>query len=45
MTDEVVESISDRYIELFEQVTGKKFVPATEQDLLARIEKNILKTL
>ncbi len=45
MTDAVVESISDRYIELFEQVTGEKFVPAEGEDPLARIEKNILQAL
>ncbi len=45
MTDEVVDSISDRYIELFEQVTGEKFVPASGDDPLARIERNILKAL
>lgn len=45
MTDEVVESISDRYIELFEKMTGEKFVPATGDDPLVRIEKNILKAL
>ncbi len=45
MTDEVVESISDRYIELFEKMTGEKFVPAAGDDPLDRIEKNILKAL
>ncbi len=41
MTEEVVNNISDRYIELYENVTGKKFEPATEADPLKRIEENI----
>ena len=46
MTDEIVNSISDRYIELYENVTGKKFVaPSTENGLEERIYKNILKAL
>lgn len=41
MTDEVVYSISDRYVELYEGVTGKQFVPPSEADIMQRIEKNI----
>lgn len=41
MTDEVVNSISDRYIELFENVTGDPFEKPTEADPLKRIETNI----
>lgn len=42
MTPEIVSSISDRYIELYEKVTGKKFEKADESDdVLKRIEKNI----
>jgi phosphoribosylaminoimidazole-succinocarboxamide synthase len=44
MTDEVVMSISDRYIELFEQVTGKQFVK-DHQPLTARIKANIIKSI
>ena len=41
MTDEYCLSVAERYIELYEHVTGDKFV-RTEQDHLAqRIEKNI----
>lgn len=41
MTDEYCLSVAERYIELYEHVTGEKFV-RTEQDHLAqRIEKNI----
>lgn len=45
MTDEICESISARYIELYEHVTGKKFVPATSADLDRRIETNVLDCL
>lgn len=41
MTDTVVESISERYIELFEQITGDKFIKNDNKDILARIEANI----
>ena len=40
MTDAIVESISDRYIELYEQITGEKFVRAEDGDILERIETN-----
>lgn len=48
MTEEVVNGISDRYIELYENITGERFVKAEGTDISARIEKNItdfLKTL
>lgn len=48
MTDEYCENVSQRYIELYEDITGKKFVPCADEDLAARIEKNVseyLKTL
>lgn len=42
MTPEIVNSISERYIELYEKVTGKKFEKADESDdVLKRIENNI----
>ena len=41
MTDEVVERISERYIELYEQITGEKFVREEAADVLARVEKNV----
>ena len=41
MTPEVVKSISDRYIELYEHITGSTFVPAEADDVLGRIEKNV----
>ncbi len=45
MTKEVVESISNRYIELFEQVTGDKFDKTPSKDVLSRIESNIVNFL
>ncbi|MDO4512162.1 MAG: phosphoribosylaminoimidazolesuccinocarboxamide synthase [Bacteroidales bacterium] len=48
MTEEYCDTVSKRYIELYEEITGEKFVPCNEEDLNARIEKNVaeyLKTL
>ena len=42
MTDEFCESVSARYIELYEHVTGRPFVKAGEADLERRIEVNVL---
>ena len=42
ITDEYAESVSDRYIELYEHIVGEKFVKAADStDLAARIEKNV----
>jgi phosphoribosylaminoimidazole-succinocarboxamide synthase len=41
MTDEIVKSISERYIELFENITGEKFERANTDNITERIEKNI----
>ena len=41
MTPEVVNNITDRYIELYEHITGSKFVKAENTNVLARIEKNV----
>ena len=42
MTDEIVNSISDRYIELYEHITGERFQKADDcADVAARIEKNV----
>ncbi len=41
MTDEKVNEISDRYIELYQKVTGENFVPANNGDICERIEKNV----
>jgi phosphoribosylaminoimidazole-succinocarboxamide synthase len=42
MTDEIVESISDRYIELFEKITGERFQKADTLTIELRIETAIL---
>ena len=41
MTPEIVASISDRYLELYENIIGEKFEKADNADLLSRIEKNV----
>ncbi len=41
MTPEFIESVSDRYIELYEHITGEKFVKADESDISDRIAKNV----
>ena len=42
ITDEYAESVSERYIELYEHITGEKFKKAADHDdLAARIEKNV----
>lgn len=45
MTDEIVKSISDRYIELYEHITGETFVKEESGDIAARIEKNVTEYL
>lgn len=45
MTPEFCESVSARYIELYEHVTGRPFVKAEENDLERRIEVNVLDCL
>lgn len=41
MTDEIVQSISDRYIELYEHITGLRFEYPEEGDVLNRVERNV----
>lgn len=41
MTPEIIQSISERYIELYEQITGDKFIKNESQDVSSRIESNI----
>lgn len=45
MTDEVVQGISDRYIELFEKVTGTRFIKDESMAKMDRIRMNIEKSL
>jgi phosphoribosylaminoimidazole-succinocarboxamide synthase len=42
MTDAYCESVSERYIELYENITGERFLKADVSDVSARIEHNIL---
>ncbi|MEW6470244.1 MAG: phosphoribosylaminoimidazolesuccinocarboxamide synthase [Bacteroidota bacterium] len=41
MTPEIVSSISERYIELYESITGEKFRKADASDVLKRVEENV----
>ena len=41
MTPEVVNNITERYIELYEHITGTKFEKAENNNVLARIEKKV----
>lgn len=45
MTEEYVMSVSDRYIELFENITGDRFVRTEQGDIKSRIEKNVTEFL
>ena len=42
MSDEYIMSVSDRYIELYENIIGEKFGKADITDIHSRIEKNVL---
>ena len=41
MTDKYCESVSERYIELYEKIVGEKFVKADADDLEVRIKNNV----
>ena len=45
MTEEVVNGITQRYIELYENITGEKFVPAPSENVEERIYENVMKWL
>ncbi len=45
MPDHFIESVTDRYVELFEQITGQTFVKENNSNVVDRIEKNILNYL
>lgn len=45
MTDDFIQTVSERYIELYEHVTGQPFVKADESDLTDRIAVNVLDCL
>ncbi len=45
MSDEYIETVSDRYIELYENITGEKFEKADVSNIQERIEENVLNFL
>jgi len=45
MHDEFVQQISDRYIELYEKITGDKFKPVSSADIMADIEQSVRELL
>ena len=45
MTDEYIEMVSERYIELYENITGETFVKADVSNIQNRIEQNVLEYL
>ncbi|OEJ98500.1 phosphoribosylaminoimidazolesuccinocarboxamide synthase [Flavivirga aquatica] len=45
MSDEYIETVSERYIELYENITGETFKKADVSNIQERIEKNVLKYL
>jgi len=45
MSDEYVKSVSERYIELYESITGEKFQKSDPSDAISRVEKNIMEFL
>jgi phosphoribosylaminoimidazole-succinocarboxamide synthase len=45
MSDEKIIEISNRYIELYEQITGETFVKASTEKVLQRVEENVISFL
>lgn len=45
MTDEYIETVSERYIELYEKILGEKFIKADVSNIYNRIENNVLNYL
>ncbi len=45
MTDQYIATVSERYIELYENITGKTFEKANTTNITQRIEKNVLQWL
>ena len=45
MSDDYIESVSERYIELYENITGTTFEKADVSDIAGRIERNVLEFL
>ena len=45
MSDQYIKSVSDRYIELYEKITGENFVKANTTNIAQRIKENVLNYL
>ena len=45
MPEDFVNSVSERYIELYEMITGEAFIKADVADIEGRINKNVLAAL
>ncbi|GAB1857813.1 phosphoribosylaminoimidazolesuccinocarboxamide synthase [Flavobacteriaceae bacterium MHTCC 0001] len=45
MSDEYIETVSERYIELYENITGENFIKADVSNIQERIEQNVLEYL
>ena len=45
MSDQYIKSVSDRYIELYEKITGENFVKADSTNIPQRIKENVLNYL
>ena len=45
MTESYIETVSERYIELYENIIGEKFIRADISNIHERIEKNVLNFL
>lgn len=42
MTDEYIQTVSERYIELYEQITGEEFIKSDTTDIEKRIDQNVV---
>lgn len=45
MSDDYIETVSERYIELYENITGEIFIKADVSNIQERIESNVLEYL
>ncbi len=45
MTPEIVDSISERYIELYEQIVGEMFIKNPSSSIVNRIEQNVIHSI
>ena len=45
MSDEYIATVSERYIEIYDKITGEAFVKAPLEDIVQRIEQNVLSFL